>query len=146
MKKQYQRNPLPDHHRKMEVRGSAAEAAEAAKTTATANPAKTGETQPPNQPPDDNAPVTRGEFREETYKLDRKIDATKAELKEDIHKLDKKMGVGFAETKAELKDEIHKSGRTTLWTVVSIFGSLVVAVVVAMFGMLYYVLSTVGAT
>ncbi|MDD9807861.1 MAG: hypothetical protein OXU34_06285, partial [Gammaproteobacteria bacterium] len=106
MKKQYQRKPLPGHHREMGVRDSAAEAVQtaraakpakavkAAKPAGTANPAEAGKALPPNQPPGDNAPVTRTEFREE------------------IHKLDKRVEVGFADTDRKISDtkaELNKS-------------------------------------
>ena len=138
---------LPGQHHKMGVRDSAAEAVEiakhakAAETTGTANPAEAGKALPPDQPPDDNAPVTRGEFREEVNRLDKKMEVGFAEL-------DKKMEVGFAETKAELKgdisnlrDDFHESEKKMLRMMVSTIVSMTLAALAAMSGMMYYALN-----
>jgi len=160
---------LPGQHHKMGVRDSAAEAVEIAKhakaagTAGTANPAEAGKALPPDQPPDDNAPVTRGEFREEVNRLDKKMEVGFAEL-------DKKMEVGFAETKAELKGDIsdakaelnksisdtkaelkgdisnlrndfHESEKKMLRMMVSTIVSMTLAALAAMSGMMYYALN-----
>jgi len=96
----------------MEVHGS---------TAGTAGTAEAGKALPPNQPPDDSAPVTRGEFRETTLlmrgEFKEEINATKAELKEDI-----------SNVKAELKEDIHKSERRVLLALVSILVTVVIAI------------------
>jgi len=108
MKKQYQKATLPGHRREMGVRDSAAEAVE------TANPAKSGETAPPNQSPDNNAPVTQAEFREATL-------ITRSEFKEEI-----------SDVKVELKEDIHKLERRLLWATLSATGGLALLVIGAM--------------
>ena len=160
---------LPGQHHKMGVRDSAAEAVEiakhakAAETTGTAKTAEAGKALPPDQPPDDNAPVTRGEFREEVNRLDKKMEVGFAELDKKMEvgfaELDKKMEVGFAETKAELKGDIsdtkaelkgdisnlrndfHESEKKMLRMMVSTIVSMTLAALAAMSGMMYYALN-----
>jgi len=141
MKKQYQRNPLPGHRREMGVRDSAAEAME------TANPAKPGETAPPNQSPDNNTPVTQAEFREATLitrsEFKEEISNAKAELKEDIHdtkvELNKdisdakaELNKNISEVKIELKEDIQKLEGRLLWATLSATGGLALLVIGAM--------------
>ncbi|MDD9886122.1 MAG: hypothetical protein OXU83_03025, partial [Gammaproteobacteria bacterium] len=116
-----------------------------------------------DQPPDDNAPVTRGEFREEVNRLDKKMEVGFAELDKKMEvgfaELDKKMEVGFAETKAELKGDIsdtkaelkgdisnlrndfHESEKKMLRMMVSTIVSMTLAALAAMSGMMYYALN-----
>jgi len=152
MKKQYQKATLPGHRREMGVRDSAAEAME------TANPAKPGETAPPNQSPDNNTPVTQAEFREATFitrsEFKEEISNVKAELKEDIHdtkvelnkdisdakaELNKsisdtktELNKNISDVKIELKEDIHKLERRLLWATLSATGGLALLVIGAM--------------
>ncbi len=141
MKKQYQKATLPGHRREMGVRDSAAEAME------TANPAKPGETAPPNQSPDNNTPVTQAEFREATLitrsEFKEEISNAKAELKEDIHDTKVELNKNISDVKAELnknisdvkielKEDIHKLERRLLWATLSATGGLALLVIGAM--------------
>lgn len=141
MKKQYQKATLPGHRREMGVRDSAAEAME------TANPAKPGETAPPNQSPDNNTPVTQAKFREATLitrsEFKEEISNAKAELKEDIHDTKVELNKNISDVKAELnknisdvkielKEDIHKLERRLLWATLSATGGLALLVIGAM--------------